>query len=591
MRAAAGLSYEENVADSTRLRRMYEAVDRCPAPVVCPRPAPRARRRHRARLLLRRGRGRGRRRVRVLRGEARDHPGRHLAVRARPDRRRRGAALLPHRRAVRRGDGAPDRPRPRGRPGRGSRRGGRAHRRRDRSPPARRRRAHAKRLVLDGRSTAWRRPAASPSGARATRGRRACARSSRSAGRAGPRQPGRSTVPRVFMRKLLVANRGEIAVRIFRTCRELGIATVAVAAPDDAGSLHTRAPRTRRSRSRRYLDSEEHIRAAQQTGADAIHPGYGFLAESADFAEAVEAAGLVVRRPVAGGAARRRRQARREARSPASAACRCSTRASRTSSASRCSSRRPPAAAGAGCASSGRAAELDEALDGRAARGEGGVRRRHASSASATSSGRGTSRSSCSPTAPGRRVALGERECSVQRRHQKVLEESPSPALDAGAARADERGGGRVRARDRLPQRRHGRVHARRPRLLVPRAERPHPGRAPRHGARHRRRPRRGAARASPTDGRVPDRHPARGARGRGAAVRRGPADVPAAGGPARAAAASRRHPRRRGRRGGRRGRPRLRPDDREADRARATRATRRSTGWPRRWHETGSRA
>src|SRR5207237_4306291 len=94
------------------------------------------------------------------------------------------------------------------------------------------------------------------------------------------------------IRKLLVANRGEIAVRVFRTCRELGIATVAVVAPDDAGSLHARsADETVEIAS--YLHSEEHIRAATQSGAEAIHPGYGFLAESADFAEAVEAAGLV----------------------------------------------------------------------------------------------------------------------------------------------------------------------------------------------------------------------------------------------------------------------------------------------------------
>src|SRR6476620_10993412 len=93
------------------------------------------------------------------------------------------------------------------------------------------------------------------------------------------------------MRKLLVANRGEIAVRIFRTCRELGIATVAVAAPDDAGALRTRASgETVEIAS--YLHSEEHIRAAKATDADAIHPGYGFLSENADFAEAVEAAGL-----------------------------------------------------------------------------------------------------------------------------------------------------------------------------------------------------------------------------------------------------------------------------------------------------------
>src|SRR6187551_3232240 len=92
--------------------------------------------------------------------------------------------------------------------------------------------------------------------------------------------------------KILVANRGEIAVRIFRTCRELGIATVAVAAPDDREALHARAADETVSVGS-YLHSEEHIRAAKASGADAIHPGYGFLAENAEFAEAVAAAGLV----------------------------------------------------------------------------------------------------------------------------------------------------------------------------------------------------------------------------------------------------------------------------------------------------------
>ena len=94
-----------------------------------------------------------------------------------------------------------------------------------------------------------------------------------------------------MIQKLLVANRGEIALRVFRAARELGVGTVAVVAPDDKGSLHARsADETVEIAS--YLFSEENIRAAQQTGADAIHPGYGFLAENADFAEAVNAAGL-----------------------------------------------------------------------------------------------------------------------------------------------------------------------------------------------------------------------------------------------------------------------------------------------------------
>src|SRR5438105_8873694 len=92
--------------------------------------------------------------------------------------------------------------------------------------------------------------------------------------------------------KLLVANRGEIALRIFRTCRELGIATVAVAAPDDLGALHARSA-DETIPIAGYLDAGEHVRAARESGAEAIHPGYGFLAESPDFAEAVEAAGLL----------------------------------------------------------------------------------------------------------------------------------------------------------------------------------------------------------------------------------------------------------------------------------------------------------
>src|SRR5205814_8822204 len=95
-----------------------------------------------------------------------------------------------------------------------------------------------------------------------------------------------------LMKRVLVANRGEIALRVFRAARALGLGAVAVVAPDDTGSLHARsADETVEIAS--YLHSEEHIRAAKQAGADAIHPGYGFLAENADFTEAVEAAGVV----------------------------------------------------------------------------------------------------------------------------------------------------------------------------------------------------------------------------------------------------------------------------------------------------------
>src|SRR5437870_12101689 len=93
------------------------------------------------------------------------------------------------------------------------------------------------------------------------------------------------------MMRLLVANRGEIALRIFRAAKAEGIETVAVVAPDDRGSLHARSA-DQVVDIASYLDPAEHVRAARESGADAVHPGYGFLAESAELAEAVLDAGL-----------------------------------------------------------------------------------------------------------------------------------------------------------------------------------------------------------------------------------------------------------------------------------------------------------
>src|SRR5215510_9776575 len=101
-----------------------------------------------------------------------------------------------------------------------------------------------------------------------------------------------------MFKKILIANRGEIAVRIARACREMGISPVAVYSDADRASLHVRmadeavhigpAPSAES-----YLAIEKIIDAARRTGADAIHPGYGFLSENAEFAESCAAAGVV----------------------------------------------------------------------------------------------------------------------------------------------------------------------------------------------------------------------------------------------------------------------------------------------------------
>ncbi len=108
------------------------------------------------------------------------------------------------------------------------------------------------------------------------------------------------------MKRLLIANRGEIAIRIARAAADIGIATISVFSEDDATSLHTR--RSDESRALKgvgpaaYLDIAQIVAVAKESGCDAVHPGYGFLSENAGFARACEAAGLIFVGPDAGDA-------------------------------------------------------------------------------------------------------------------------------------------------------------------------------------------------------------------------------------------------------------------------------------------------
>jgi 3-methylcrotonyl-CoA carboxylase alpha subunit len=101
-----------------------------------------------------------------------------------------------------------------------------------------------------------------------------------------------------MLSKILIANRGEIACRIIRTARKMGIATVAVYSEADAGALHVEMADEAvligsAAASESYLKVDAILDAARRTGADAIHPGYGFLSENPDFVEKVEKAGLI----------------------------------------------------------------------------------------------------------------------------------------------------------------------------------------------------------------------------------------------------------------------------------------------------------
>lgn len=246
------------------------------------------------------------------------------------------------------------------------------------------------------------------------------------------------------LRKILIANRGEIALRLLRACRELNISPVAVYSDADRGALHVlhadEAYRLGPAPSvESYLRGERILEIARACGADAIHPGYGFLSENADFAEACAQAGLIFIGPPAqamralGSKTRARAAADRAnmPRTPGSVRGLASAEEALTVAAEIGYPVMLKAAAGGGgkgMRAIHRAAELpsaflaasDEALR---AFGSGEVyleklieRPRHIEIQVLADQ-------------HGHAVYLGERECSVQRRHQKVIEEAPSAVV------------------------------------------------------------------------------------------------------------------------------------------------------------------
>jgi acetyl-CoA carboxylase biotin carboxylase subunit len=251
---------------------------------------------------------------------------------------------------------------------------------------------------------------------------------------------------RAPFRALLVANRGEIAVRVIRACREAGIRAVAVFSEADRDALHVRVadeahPIGPAPAGQSYLSIDRLVEVARARGCDAVHPGYGFLAENADFAAACRAAGLIFVGPPESAI---RSMGDKTAARRAADACGVPTvpgarepLGSDEEAARVARGLGYPVMLKAALGGGGKGMRLVSGPD------ELGAALRLARSEAASAFGDAAVYLEKAIEAPrhveiqvladahGHVLHLGERECSIQRRHQKLIEEAPSPAVDA----------------------------------------------------------------------------------------------------------------------------------------------------------------